>query len=143
VSLPSLLAPPTNENLPAWEFDHAQAHRELLGAMATLVPDITGDEFFRGTGGLSGFSAIPYFVDPQRNTGAWHLDHGQAHKDFQVTLPRYFGSTTVGFINPTSTDFVDMDFEQQEMLAWWTFANYQQHLIAAGVLPQTLTFPFW
>lgn len=143
MSQASLLAPPTEENLPGWQFDHAQAHRELLGAMALAVPAPVANEFFAGTGGLTRYSAIPYFIDPQFNTGVWHLDHGQAHSDFQLTLPGFFGSTVTGVINPTSTDLVAMDFSQQGLLTWWTFVNHEQHLTATNTLPQQLTFPFW
>lgn len=135
MSAVTLLAPPTAAHLPMWQFDHAVAHRELLGAMSLPITSAPL------SGGLARFSAIPYFIDPQTNASFWHLEHGQASNDAAVTLPGYFGGTT-GIINPP-TDFVDMNFANAELLSWWAFANHQFHMTAQGVLPAELTFPFW
>lgn len=145
MSLATLMAPPTAENLPSWQFDHAMAHRQLFGAMseALAVFDIGGEPVLLPTGGaLSGFSALPYVLDPQVNLGSWHQNHGQAHADAQVALPGWFGHLVTTTIGPTP-DLTDMDFEDQALLSWWTFSNEQQHIAAQNVLPETLTFPFW
>src|SRR5215475_4899404 len=178
MALPTLLGPPTPGNLPAWQFEHAMAHRELLGAMAgeipsgivigatitdggsgyTSAPAVTinsstgtgaqlsatiaqgvvnhitvsssGQNYqpthtitisggggtgatatlnvgnligsFYGSAGLQRFSAIPYFIDPQRNIAPWHLDHGQAHSDYEQELPIVFGSLSRGVLDPTN-----------------------------------------
>lgn len=141
MSIATLMAPPTPENLPSWQFDHAMAHREMTGGMSATI-DLIGNIRL---GALSHFSALPYFLDPQVNTGVWHLDHGQAHQDAVVTLPPFFGHhrtpETLTTIAPTQ-DFVDMDFDDQALLTWWTHANQQEHMAAQNVLTQ-LVYPFW
>lgn len=126
----TLVAPPTAENLPGWEFEHTMAHNDLLGAMSTAP----GNPY--QTVGLARFSALPYILDPQRNSFSWHQDHGQAHQDLQDGLPGFFNAAG-GTINPM-TDLFDMDFDDERLLTWWTFANFQQHLTAESVLPRTL-----
>ena len=127
---------------PIFGFEHAMAHRNLLGGMA-YVP--TGDVHRFVTVGLSRFTALPYVIDPMRLHSAWTLDHGQAHGDYMATLPGQFGGVfgaTGGIISP-GIDFVDMDFASESRLQWWTFANNQQHMNAVNVLPWQLVFPFW
>jgi hypothetical protein len=110
------------------------------GATATLELGSLVGSFF-ASGGLSGFSAVPYMIDPQQNLGPWHLDHNQAHQDFQFTLPGFFGSTVHGRL--ATQDYVDMNFQNQSLMQWWVFANEQQHRIGLSVLPrQLVTFPW-
>jgi hypothetical protein len=121
-----------------FSFEHAMAHRNLFGAMAT-----------EGTG-LSGYTVLPYKLDPDYLLkGGWKLDHGQAHADFQETLPTWY--SLWGLAPPetltisTGQNFVDPNLANKESLNWWTFANHQEHLIAQSVVPLTLDqlFPFW
>lgn len=139
-----LLTQPTPANLNSWQFEHAMAHRELTGAMSQppTLTDFPGGLFALG-GGLTHFSALPYLIDPQLDVGMWHLDHAQAHADFQHTLPAYFGFDIAEVINPTDPGFTSMQFADRGLLTWWTFSNHQQHLVAQTVLPETLNLPFW
>lgn len=139
----TILAPPTSGNLPAWQFDHMNVHRELFGAMSKPVVSISHGPHSRVIGGgLSRFSALPYVLDPQRNTPGWHFDHGKAHADLDTSLPQVFGITSLGILDPT-IDYIDSNLNSDSQLTWWTFANHQNHLAAATLLPQQLTFPFW
>jgi hypothetical protein len=140
--LGTLLAPPTPENLDSWQFDHANAHRQLLGAMSE--PFFTFQDLLV-RGGLSMFSALPYWVDPQLNVGMWHLDHGQAHADAQTTLVAWFGFTPVELKTgmAPNPDFVDFDLKDPSHLQWWTHQNHVSHLTAQSTLPLELVFPFW
>jgi hypothetical protein len=135
----TLLAPPDDDFLPSWQFDHAQAHRELLGGMSRTI-ELLGGRY--QVGGLTEYSAIPYFIDPLLNTGMWHFDHGQAHKDASGALPGWFGfSATTSMLNPT-LNLVDYDLQNEDHVTWWTFVNLMEHLTAQAVLPQQLIFPF-
>lgn len=142
VSLSTILAPPTAGNLPAWQFEHAMAHRELFGAMAIAPPEPVQGEFFVGAAGLNRFTVLPYFIDPQRNIPPWHFDHGQAHQDYQNALPIAFGIESLGALDPT-IDYIDTNLAGEGQLIWWTFANHQAHLVAQTVLPIERTLPFW
>lgn len=151
MALPTLLTEPVGAGqTETFAFEHAMAHRQLLGAMATSVnvytpaaPSPVNPFILPGTTGLTGFSAVPYGpLDPQSNASLWHLDHGQAHTDAQISLPDYFGYPTEGLINPAS-NMVDFNLDVPGQRTWWTFANHQEHLVAQSVLPQVLVFPFW
>jgi hypothetical protein len=139
MSLATLLVAPDEGNYSqeTYSFEHAIAHRTLFGAMAT--------------DGLSRFSVLPYKLDPHYLLqGGWKIDHGQAHSDFAEVLP---GAYLWGFeVAPPETltistgqNFIDPDLSSLEQLNWWTFANHQEHLIAASVVPLTfdLYYPFW
>lgn len=149
MSLSYLLMQPTAQTLPSWQFEHAMSHRLLMGAMSE-APTITefpitggpGRRFHVG-GGFQRFSALPYLIDPQQNVGMWHLNHNQAHSDFQRALPGYFAFTTTGTLSPTFPGFTSMDFADPGLLGWWTFVNHQEHLTAQTVLPLELNYPFW
>jgi hypothetical protein len=121
---------PSNPNQePTFSFEHAMSHRRLLGAMAPLTR----------------FSVIPYGpITPGYNTGDWHLDHEQAHDDFQLTIPGWFGIPTSGIINPVYP-LVETDFRNEDQLKWWTFHNFQEHLTGENALnwQEEFTFPFW
>lgn len=145
MSLSYLLMEPTQATLPSWQFEHAMAHRELMGAMSqvpTVTPFPPHGRHVVG-GGFQRFSALPYLVDPQFNVGMWHLDHNQAHADFQHALPGYFGFSTSTTLSPTFPGFTSMDFTDPGLIGWWTFVNHQQHLTASTVLPLVLNYPFW
>lgn len=112
-------------------FEHAMAHREVLGAMSPLTQ----------------FSVIPYFIYPMHNENqpgsTWHLNHQQAHNDVLSKLPSIIPGRGL------DTDMVlrDSDLSNPRQGPWWTFANHQIHFLAnAAVLPQTgpgWTYPFW
>jgi hypothetical protein len=152
-------------------FEHAMAHRTLLGGMASPVevytpviptppppPPLPQPFILPGTTGLSGFSAIPYGpLDPSTNVAPWLLDHGQAHNDFGETLPGWFGfrslrslrqqvltqdTEQVQALNPAQP-MVDFNLQDSGQRAWWTFANHQEHLTATNTLPEQLIYPFW
>lgn len=148
MSLATLLTEPVGPGqAETFAFEHAMAHRELLGAMATPVStEVLTPPALRilpGTTGLAGFSALPYGpLDPQSNASLWHLDHGQAHSDAQTSLPNYFGATARGLLNP-APNMVDFNLDVPGQRTWWTFVNHQEHLAAQNVLPQALVFPFW
>lgn len=119
----------------AWSFEHAAAHRNLLGGMATQAH------------GLSRFSVVPYGLDPHYPlAGGWLLNHGQAHSDFQAVLPGVFGrrrepTEAVATLNPT-VNYVDSNLSNAEQANWWVSANHWDHLTAQGVLSE-LIYPFW
>lgn len=148
MAIATLLTEPRGPGQDAtFSFEHAMAHRELTGGMATAVEvfdPLTGTAFILpGTTGLAGFSALPYGpLDPQLHASLWHLDHGQAHSDAQQRLPDFFGFTSFGRMNP-APNFVDFNLQRPGHRTWWTFANHHDHLTAQSVLPQELVFPFW
>lgn len=120
------------------------AHRDCLGGMGQPIDvlDIGGVSYpSPATGGLSGFSGVPYFIDPMSNSGDWHNNHDQAHQDYALTLPAFYEWTGEGTMGPTD-NFRDMNFANPGMLAWWIHSNHQQHLIAENTISE-LTFPFW
>ena len=118
-----------------FSFEHAMAHR---GVMAVMAP-------------LTQWSLMPYFIDPSefeaRPATKWRMNHQQAHSDFVTTLPAYSAALVPGI--PTSQNLIDQDYQNQGTREWITFANHQEHLIAANAiapLSQALTGridPFW
>lgn len=64
-----------NHDDPVFEFHHAMTHRQYFAVMRPL----------------SQFSAVPYLLDPEFNTGNpaenWNMNHQQAHSDFNGALP--------------------------------------------------------
>ena len=109
-----------------FQFDHAMSHRRIMGEMAPLTT----------------FSAIPYFIDPLVNEAAWHMDHQQAHNDFTVTIPVWFGWEVAGTIAPPQ-NVIDTNLDTPEKKTWWLFANHQTHFTAESVLSTESVFPFW
>jgi hypothetical protein len=116
----------------SFAFEHAMAHRNLLGGMAPL----------------SNFGVIPYFVDPTPSpqpayADKWQLNHQQAHYDAFAALPVFYGQTTVG-IRPAQM-LIDSNLTDQAQLAWWTHANHTEHYVAGETTnpPMTLTYPSW
>jgi len=69
-----------NRDDPIYDFEHMMAHREYFAIMGSNHPD-----------GLSGFSVLPYILDPSRNTQQpawdWNQLHQQSHDDFNNDLP--------------------------------------------------------
>ena len=84
-------------------FEHAMAHRELLGAMAPL----------------DRFSVIPYFVHPQTlPSGGWRMDHQQAHNAMAATP------------SPLLEQILrDSNLFNPEQRKWWEFMNHHEHYI--------------
>jgi hypothetical protein len=117
-----------------FSFEHAMAHRGLMGSLSPL----------------SGFSVVPYVLDPGFNDDAWHRDHTQAHTDAQGSLPGLFvgrfpvpTGQTVGFLGP-GFNIEDYDISSHESRAWWTFQNHYWHLDAASAQNlESLVFPFF
>lgn len=108
-------------------FEHSMSHRRLLGSMAPLPR----------------FSTIPYVLNPGTNLGDWHQDHQQAHNDFTVTLPGWFGFPVTTFIHP-GYDLQDTDLRNRNVRTWWTFQNEYTHRIAENIQNSELwIFPFW
>lgn len=123
MTVATLLNFPDNErDQSAFAFDHAMAHRNYLQVMAPL----------------SGWSAIPYFIDPMPSSetavraSLWHLDHQVAHNDFNEALPSNWNQDTQGI--PTTQILVDSDLGNSGSLAWWLFANHQEHYVANGIV---------
>lgn len=132
MSLASLLVIPDNPvGQATFGFEHAMAHRGLLGAMAPL----------------DRFSVIPYFIHPQTlPSGGWRMDHQQAHDDFRVNLPVFWGWYQIGTEEyGVGSGQSLQDIYSQDHLQWWTFVNNMDHYVAANLLPLEfeLTFPFW
>ena len=132
MALPSLLHYTDDElGRNTFAFEHAMAHRNVLGAMSPL----------------DAFSVVPYLLDPMQNTEIpatkWHQNHQQAHDDFNNALPTYFGATTVG-IRP-AVNLIDYNLTDQRQLAWWTFSNQTEHFVAENSIlpPLVLDYPFW
>ena len=101
-----------NPSDPSFAFDHEQIHRNMY----TSIP-------------ASGFSALPYLLDPitdvQAPAGWWNTDHAQAHRDFASAFPA---------INwPSQVSIADIDLSNGPT-EWWAFANWQAHNIANSVL---------
>jgi hypothetical protein len=145
MSLATLMVYPRPDSGDAWRnvfsFDHAFAHRELMMFM----------------GPLNQWSTMPYFVDPADYNplpaGRWPLYHQQAHNDFNGFLPAYGAQLEPAFEAmggiPQNQILIDTDFSRHESQTWWTFANHQEHLIAADSVtpyPQTgaiTGLPWW
>ena len=68
-----------NHNDPTYAFEHMMQHREYFAVMGS-----------RGQG-LSGFSVLPYVLDPAKDTQhpawAWNQLHQQSHDDYNGDLP--------------------------------------------------------
>jgi hypothetical protein len=139
-----LVIPDDPRGAATFGFEHAMAHRSNLGAMT--VPYV----FNRGVpvaqtidyaGGLSQFSVIPYFVDPNLNQQNWHVNHAQAHWDMNATLPSYPGAIDTFGVH-SGNILLDMNRNRGQWI-WWTFVNLQEHRIAGLVRPDDLVYPFW
>lgn len=144
MSLATLLVmstkPDPNQD-PTFSFEHAQAHRTLLGSMSPLTR----------------YSALPYLLSPNaNNSGMWHRDHQQAHSDFTDTLPGYFGGFGFNLWGPIggtggtvsqqgpAYNIEDYDLTSEPALNWWTFQNHYAHLNAQQVQTSELwIFPFF
>lgn len=118
---------------PTFQFEHAMAHRHLLCALNPL----------------DRFSVVPYLLDPAANVEppatAWHLNHQQAHNDASQYLPSPYGGTEQYGI-PLDQILIDSRLATPGNIAWWTFANHNEHLLAmnAVVLPTTVpVYPSW
>jgi len=145
MALPSIMVAATDRGYQqeTFEFEHAMAHRNLYGVMATEQ------------GGLSRFSVLPYRLDPgYRFQGGWLLDHGQAHSDFSETLPGsiyVWDGIVIGQGPPeyltlgSAAQYADSNLANPEVLNWWVFQNHSDHLTAETVVPlqQVQYFPFW
>lgn len=122
MSLPTLLTAPTDRySQGAYEFDHRMAHRTLSLNMPPM----------------SRFSVAPYFFSPQTNTGGWLQNHQQAHNDFRVSLPVMWGwweieTQEYGVFSTQNLQDVNMNDPRQ--LAWWTWVNSMDHMIAEDLL---------
>jgi hypothetical protein len=152
MALPSLLRlGSTTEERSAFTFEHANAHRNLLGAMSPLTR----------------FSVLPYLLEPMTGSSAWRLNHQTAHNDALTTLPTFPWSFWIeasytpppgeevpapGYapdVLPLGVGFnqnlidIDMQNPNVENMQWWLFANHNEHLLAQAVLPEYLIFPFW
>lgn len=120
-----------NHEDPAFAFEHAMAHRNVMRVMYPL----------------SRFSAMPYFVDPEimtdQNASSYHLDHQQAHNDAFSALAPYGSVTPVShFVRP---NLADTNLADQEKLSWWKHHNHMAHYTAEQtVVPDPrYRFPFW
>jgi hypothetical protein len=130
VSTANLLVNPPGDQAgaAAWSFDHAQAHQQLLIAMAPLTQ----------------FSTVPYLLDPDagmsQQGGMWQTLHQQAHQDFIDALPSSYGSEARGL--QTSQILLSLDVTDPGQQAWWTFANHQEHYLAnQTILPLGEAYP--
>jgi hypothetical protein len=136
---------------PTFGFEHAMAHRRLLGSMAPLTR----------------FSVVPYELTPGRNLDMWHRDHQQAHNDVQATIAGYLGGFGYGVFRfpgqpippphvipaPEGTvsqlslayNIEDYDLRSESQQRWWAFQNHQAHLDAESVLSllEKLVYPFF
>jgi hypothetical protein len=116
-----------NQDDPSFAFEHAMAHRRVLGIMSPL----------------DRFSIVPYFIDPmdpQASADGWHLNHQQAHNDSLNEVPTGYGATEVGL--RVGQNLVDTDLTAPQAKAWWTFQNHMEHYVQAGTfLPATTALP--
>ena len=125
MSFASLLhVPDSAAGRKAFSFEHLQAHRDLFGAMEPLT----------------GFSVLPYLLDPTFNFQKWHRNHQQAHQDFIISLPSYLGATATGL--PTSQPLEDTSLDNTRRRIWWTFVNHQEHYTALAVVETALLYPY-
>lgn len=120
-------------NDPAFAFEHARSHSQFFGLMSPLTR----------------FSVLPYLLDPESDVstpaGEWNLNHQQAHNDFLLTLPSYFGATRTGI--PISQVMVDVNLNDPEQRTWWEFTNLIEHQMGGQTSPppgyRGWQFPFW
>lgn len=129
-----------NSNDPWFEFEHVNAHRVYLGAMAPLTR----------------FSILPYLLDPEIQVGQsasiWHLNHQVAHNDALATLPTFYRYSFIEIEEPARGLFmgpsvVDTNLDDASQRTWWTFVNHTEHIMANdALLPVTgstlYQFPF-
>lgn len=103
-------------------FEHAMAHRGLLGGLAPL----------------DRFSATTYLMDPiegvDQPASPWHLNHQLLHDDFTNALPPGVASEQI---------LVDTDLSNQRQRIWWEFANHQMHFFANQISPPQSIYPYW
>ena len=150
-----------NSSDPMFAFEHAMQHRQYLA----IIPN------------LPSLSAVPYLLDPPSRqdvpAGPWHLNHQQAHNDFNAVLPPFFAYNPADAPNlpfrimqtnilvegkDRGSDFSLREKKSsRENWTWWTFTNHQEHYIANNaILPlpsqapmppwssqRPPTFPFW
>lgn len=145
--LETMLEEPVNDVLPDFQFSHQTLHNGWLGDMSAplvYVPPVITPPRRRGrvvSGGLTAFSSIPYFIDPQFNGSAfWNYTHGQAHRDGSVTLDSWFNQTLETTL--VRQPLVDFNLDRPVERTWWTFANFMEHYNAQAVLPQQPFLPF-
>ena len=123
-------------------FEHAMAHRAVLGSMSPLPR----------------FSVLPYFIDPQQSQPRYLLNHQQAHWDMYSALPSFWPGTIlppnvpvpspwpIGGLGITNNPILmDTPLDNAEKLGWWTFANHTDHLVAMNSLDlvDNWVYPFW
>ena len=109
-----------------FQFDHAMSHRTIWGHMAPLT----------------GYSALPYFLDPLNNIPPWHREHQQAHDDFLSALPAAYGWEIFAMQAP-QPNLIDTNLDKPEQRTWWLFVNHQAHYVAETTLSGTSTYQFW
>jgi len=130
-------------------FDHAMAHRELLGGLSPLPR----------------FSVLPYHIDPQWPTLAgWEINHQSAHNDMMANLPSWswtfwvprppdyqllppppapgYAPDPIPLGLPSNLNLMDSETNEAAR-AWWEFTNHQEHLMAQSTLHQKLMKPYW
>jgi hypothetical protein len=135
---------------PTFAFEHAMAHRYIMGAMAPLF----------------GFSVLPYLIDPHQDinltASKYFLNHQQAHDDFNRTLPTFYNWQTPNIPQPLpplppipipqkpfglsiGQNLVDTNLTDEGKMKWWTFQNHHEHYIANGIIQQPIgmVFPSW
>lgn len=100
---------------PAFNFEHRMAHEAMLTAQAQVS---------------NTFSGAPYWLDPAYPdadvpAGWANSLHTQAHADFIGVFPAPYGGSGVVDLNDIAL--------RPEPDAWWQFANWQLHYIAAFV----------
>jgi len=114
-----------------FNFEHAMAHRGLLGGMAPL----------------DRFSATTYLLDPIQNTdirgSLWHVNHQHLHDDFADVVLAHSAANAVPGV-AINQILVDSDLSDERSRAWWIFANHREHFNAADLdPPMPVTLPFW
>lgn len=115
----------------AYSFEHAMAHRTLLGAMPNIAK----------------LSVLPYLLDPMEfGDPKYLLNHQQAHNDATANLPSLpYAAQPSAPANPLALNELTNKnlYDTTGNIAWWTFANLQEHLAALATLPPTLgPYPF-
>jgi hypothetical protein len=125
MSLPTLLVMPDDEfGRGAFAFDHSNEHWRFLAAQTTANP----------------FQPPAQVFDPQQNIGAWHEDHYEGHANMTIRLPVFWGWWLIGekdYGFTGSPNLMDTNLDDPGQLAWWTFANHSDHMIASTLLPLT------